>query len=192
MLISVIGTHCVGKSTLLNELKKNPNYLIDDFKVSRSVQRALGYKSLAEAISTRDNMIVFQEAILTAKHNNDLQLKLKHPNEIVFVERSFLDIIIYTKLWFNQLGFDYNDWLWDFERKALKFQRIYDGLILIEPHDDIPFELDLNRGSLETRNLFANNIKDSFTASSIPGFLIQEASLQTRIANVKQLIKSLK
>lgn len=160
-LVAVSGTHGCGKSTLLSELSRVPGFVVDDFKVSRSVQNEFEMGSLSE-IDTPEKVIKFQNRVLIAKFENDKRLKDKYSDSrVVFVERSFFDIVVYTLMWIDQ----YSDkllkaWYRNYVLKILSHQKIYDGGIVVHSHVDIPFEIDPNRASLDTRDKFEKTLGD--------------------------------
>jgi len=155
-VIAVIGTHGSGKSTLLQSLKeKLPSVIVDDFKVSRTLQSELGIKNLIEIIKSPASIESFQEKVLARKLEHDTNLQAVHPeNGVVLVERSFYDILAYTQLWLNQfdrLSPDTKAWFKDYSSRVVEAQGIYDGHIMVHANKDIPFEVDPNRASLATR-----------------------------------------
>jgi predicted ATPase len=151
MLVAITATHGTGKTTLLNELAFS-GFNVDNFKVSRSIQKHLGYNSLDE-IDSFEKMKEFQEKVLEAKFDHDY--KLKNKNELILVERSFLDILAYAEHWvsrFNLSETQIKKWLNGYTCACLKSQSLYDATIFIHPHQDLLFEHDKNRASLETQN----------------------------------------
>lgn len=168
-LIAISGTHGSGKSTLIKELSSvkyyvpafleqfsdTPSLYIDDFKVSRTVQAQFGM-TLAEAEQDIDTLIRFQEAIIEQKLNHDEKLK-ERPEDFVIVERSLLDVFTYASIWCQnnreQLA-QHLHWYTEYHSRCLKGQMIYDGVVFVPSHSEVPFEAEANRAPLETRELF--------------------------------------
>lgn len=163
-LVAVCGTHGSGKTSILTELKRDATYIVDDFKVSRSVQEQMGVKSLDIVLGKVAKMMQFQELVFEAKLANDSKLLEQLPeDQIILVERSFLDIMIYSQLWMNRFpraksSVEHRQWLAAFCEKCIKAQAMYNGIILVHSHPDIPFEVDPNRGAAETREIFENQL----------------------------------
>ena len=184
MLIAVSGAHGVGKSTLLNELAML-DYNVDNFKVSRSVQKKMGYASLAEALTSYNLMKGFQEVIIQEKFEHDNRLSSRSSlNDKIFVERSFFDILIYAELWNEKLNTNESnpdDWLEGFRIACLEWQKIYDRLIIIQTNSDIPFEKDKERGDAESQQQFNDRLVELCEFSNIPYLIIKESNLQKRV-----------
>lgn len=188
MLISVIGAQGCGKSTLLNELYCS-GVAVDNFKVSRAVQKELGISSLGEVTSDFNSMKQFQEMILEQKYENDRKLKKESP---VLVERSFFDLIAYTELWCSRLGLTSNDsnyWLPNYKQVCLEYQKIYDGIILIENSDEIVFERDKNRAGEDSRDQIYSRLRELCEMSGILFTVIKEANLEKRVSQSLAYIK---
>jgi predicted ATPase len=158
ILVAVSGTHGSGKSTVITEIQRQSNYKVDSFKASRAVQEQLEIESLEDVVNVPAHMMEFQDAILEQKWKNDGALTHQAPlDEIILVERSFLDILVYTELWMSKIKKQSDlqkKWFKTYKQKCLDFQRIYNGLILVYAHQDIPFEVDPNRAGLDTREAF--------------------------------------
>lgn len=189
MLIAVSGAHGVGKSTVLNELSML-DYSVDNFKVSRHVQKEMGYNSLVEALSSFKDMNNFQELVIHKKYEHDFKLRTKSFNDKVFVERSFFDILIYAELWNKQLNTRNNNyWIDGFRNACLRYQLIYDKLVIIETNKNIKFEEDKNRGSFETQEIFNNRLIELCELSDIPFLLIKEHDIKKRVDEIINFVE---
>lgn len=159
-LVGISGAQGAGKSTLLTFIKiTNPEYFIDDFKVSRAVQKDLGWENLNRVMDSLESMLSFQHEILSRKMTHDHSLR-NSDKDIVFVERTFADIFAYTSSWiwkFYELGkvsFDEAINLTvAFQNKCEWAQKnIYTDVILLPLMDHILWEEDPNRASREDAN----------------------------------------
>jgi predicted ATPase len=194
MLIAVSGTQGVGKTTLLNELKKI-DYSVDNFKVSRTVQQELGFATLNEAVSSDWNtMAKFQDTIMSRKFANDCALSTLKTNDIIFVERSFIDILAYTEKWNFQLATQlwHNKWMNVYREQCLDMQKIYDGLIFVEHHEKIPFEDDVNRADKYSQHQIQTRLKELAEIVDLPTLVIKEYNLNTRVQEVINFTETLK
>lgn len=198
-VIAISGAHGSGKSTLLEALKGR-GFAVDDFKVSRAVQAALGYSTLQEATSTADRVIEFQTRIITEKHQHDLALLAK-PG-IILVERSFADIWTYT-----------SHWIWSLESKgdihytkAVQFtssflkdciayqQAIYGGVVLVPLMPHIKREDDPNRADYSFADEHfdgTRKFQERTFANSVRTLIIDTKTVEQRVDQVEQFIKSL-
>lgn len=190
MLISVIGAQGCGKTTLLNQLYLK-GYNVDNFKVSRSVQKELGVSSLYELTEDFKSIQLLQDKILEQKYDHDVKLKDEWP---ILVERSFFDLIAYTELWCSQLDTPYvpsNYWLENYKHVCLQYQKIYSGIILIEVNEEIAFEQDQNRASKDSRNQIASRLLELCQLTNIPYTILKEASLEKRVEDSISFIRKI-
>lgn len=194
-LIAISGTHGCGKTTLLNEIK-NQHYpysvSVDDFKASRTIQAQLG-TDLSQ-ITDLPTLLNFQTLVLEAKAKNDLEL-LRHPADVVIVERSMLDLIAYTQLWLYELDPCQTavDWFNQYTHRALAYHRLYAATILISSTHEIPFVADPNRGKEDTRLRFEFLLRLQLhlfeTLSQRPGYHINSecVTIPDRLAKVAEI-----
>lgn len=207
ILVAVSGTHGSGKSTVLTEIQRQTNYKIDSFKASRAVQEQLEIESLEDVVNIPSHMMEFQDAILEQKWKNDGALTHRAPiDEILLVERSFLDILVYTELWMSKIKKQselQKKWFRTYKQKCLEFQSIYNGLILVYAHPDIPFEIDPNRAGIDTRdqfevklveyaNLYGNAIKRPAQKSFYAKLDLLSSGLEDRVAESIKFLDGLR
>ena len=103
-LIGISGPQGSGKTTLLNALdRKIDGVDIDTFKVSRTVQRENNAASLEDLCSNLESVLKFQNRIIELKIERDEQAIARHDVDFVIVDRTFIDIIVYTRMWITQL-----------------------------------------------------------------------------------------
>lgn len=212
-LVAISGTHGSGKSTLINQLASVKYYAptllgcypsqssiyIDNFKVARSVQAQFGM-TVAEAWKDPKTLMEFQEAVFFQKLKHDEQLKAR-TEDYVIVERSFLDIMVYAKL-----GLSFNShissemleiWIEDYQFRCMHSQTIYDGIVFVPAHPDIPFKSEDNRASEETRHYFETNFKKcfihtmSFKRQLIPFTIIKNSAIDQRVEQALNFIQTL-
>lgn len=185
-IISISGTHNTGKTTLLNALK-DKGYVVDDFKVSRYVQHKLGIK--LSQLSSVGEIKEYQDDVFNEKLLNDNELQ--HNNkDIIFVERSFVDIIAYTQNWFKKFP-EESRWLNDYVEDCFMMQKIYSAVILLHPINSIIFEHDENRGSLESQQEIHRLINESVNFIHTPVLDIAESDINNRIELIENFIKTL-
>ena len=195
MLIAILGSQGVGKSTLLNQLAMH-DYTVDSYKVSRSVQKEMGYQSLSEAVETFSQMRDFQENVIQRKYSHDLQLSLNAASkDVVLVERSFYDILAYAELWtehFAESNSIVSSWLDGYKQACIQYQReIYDGLILVEPNSHITFENDPERACEKTQKRIDLRLKELCSYTEVPILHISEFDLRARVNSAINFISKL-
>ena len=189
-VIGLSGPQGGGKSTLLKGLKEK-GYHVDDFKVSREVQKRLGWDSLEHAYDSAETMMQFQNTILTVKRDRDLDNIMSDEHEIILTERTFADIAVYTQMWTEKLLLADK---WDLEqatkftlnfyRDAGELQYLYAGNIYLPSMPHIKWEDDPHRAKQEDILEFEANISmffDSWQPAEIPFFHVTAASVEDRI-----------
>lgn len=193
MLIAVSGTQGAGKSTLLDEIAKL-DYTVDDFKVSRTIQKEMGFSSFDEIYSSFETMKSFQENVLLRKFEHDLGSVKSE--DVIFVERSFYDILAYTELHLTRienLTPLAKDWLASYAQACFKYQKIiYDGLILVEPHSKIKYENDVHRGDQESQTWIDLRLKELCAYSTVPIEYMTEFDLENRVKIATKFVEKLK
>jgi dephospho-CoA kinase len=159
-IIAICGVQGSGKSTLIEDIRETKKLRIDDFKVSRTVTKEMGFSSLLEAVATTASMIKFQESVFEKKYAHDMNLA-KDYDQLWIVERSFIDIAVYTKIWIAELeekglieGVVAFSWFKQYVNKCLEAQaQIYDGVVRLEKLKGVKFEKCAYRASEESRVL---------------------------------------
>lgn len=196
-LIGLAGVQGSGKTTLLSALKAR-GIAVDDFKVSREVQKRLGWQSLEAAVFTPESMITFQRAIFDVKLERENQNAARTDVDIILTERSFADILAYTRLWAWSLA---NDRKWTLA-DGLKFvsafsgdcftaQKVYSGCMFLPLMDHIVWEEDPRRAKqtgacfIETElRLFLGRCEQQ------PQLEITTASVDNRVQQVEEWLES--
>lgn len=208
-IIAFSGTHSTGKSTTINDLRAAQDFYVDDFKVSRFVQKKLGYSTLEEAYATPEKLIEFQLEILGQKADHDGELidnpKLK--NKIIIVERSLFDIAAYTNLWVKRVLASEHTWylpslyreelrLWSeaFSKKCLVMQsQLYGGIGLFLINEDVAFVREANRADYDSRQWIQDEILMlSTTLLGPPVKMISHSDRSYRVTQIKNFAKDLR
>lgn len=160
ILVAISGTHGSGKSTVLKGLEANSKFIVDDYKVSRAVQSELDVENLQELVTSFYKMKAYQDKVFEYKWAHDSALATNGLDDhIILVERSFFDIAAYTEVWlsrYKRLSADQQMWWENYKAKCIEAQSIYNGLVIVHAHPNIPFESDPNRADEESRNQFEN------------------------------------
>lgn len=198
-IFGISGAQGAGKSTLLNELETKYGYRVDKFKVSRAVQKQLGWETLDRVMDNPTSMMAFQEEVLNQKNIRDLELK-GGSDEIVLTERTFADIFAYAKSWatkFKTLDqmtrHEHDDFVRTFFKKAYEAQHtIYAGTILLPYMSHMVWEEDPNRASLSDVNSVywdAYYLADQVAiSSSRHNFVITEETVEARAKQVHEYL----
>lgn len=207
-MIAFSGTHSTGKSTTINDLKSVQDFYVDDFKVSRSVQKKFGYSTLEEAYETPEQLIEFQMEILGQKVDHDGEL-LDNPrlkNKTIIVERSLFDVAAYTHLWVKKVLSSERSWhlpseyreelrLWTdaFTKKCLIMQsQLYSGVALFLINDGVIFEQDANRAGYDSRQWIQDEILMLSTSLLGPPIkMISYSERAYRVTQIKNFAKDL-
>lgn len=169
-IIGVTGPQGCGKGTtisLIGEIFPNDQIYIDDFKVSRWVQRDMGFETLAEATSTYSRMLEFQHNVLYKKIESLSQFK-HLTSTFVLTERTFADIYAYTDLWISKFALagevseeQANIDSFKFMEECLINQKfLFSGQVIIPFSNHIKFEEDPNRATLADVDEFYDRVVD--------------------------------
>jgi predicted ATPase len=197
-IIGVTGAQGAGKSTILTELKTQ-QHLVDDFKVSRSVQAELGWDSLEKVMTSPQVMMQFQEKVFEKKYANELELATRAEGVTIFTERTFADLVAYAKLWTwafvdrRELDFGIaSSWLGAYERRCMVAQRAcYSGVILLPMMDHIVFEDDPHRAKSSDISTAYTEMSEFCKAAKVPYFTITEKTIQNRVREVLSFVEGL-
>ena len=192
MLFFIFVFQCVGKSTTLKELQKR-GWVVDDFKVSRSVQNELGWESLTRAEENAVDMVALQEAILTHKHQHDEHLA-KH-STVFLTERTFADIVAYASLWVWKL-IDADKWVaneamaWhrEYIKKCREAQLIYSGVILLPYMDHMPWENDPYRAKKSDISRVYEDVESFANQFAIPKLIIDTQTVDARVVQIENFL----
>lgn len=183
MLYAISGTQGSGKTTILNELKKQ-NYNVIGRKTSRSVLLDWNI-TLDDIYNNHDLMKRFQDELLKRKIHDELE-KISS-KDIWFTDRSYVDLLAYSAV---VLGYNDNnkDWLDEYYQICRKHQMQYTKVFYIEP---LPF---ITRDGIRGTSIVYNAVIDMI----IKGFLskiksshIENITMLSNNDRVKELLKKL-
>lgn len=179
MIIAVSGAQSTGKSTLLTELKKY--YKVDTFQSARSVLSKMN-KSLEEIKQSEDDIIEMQELIFSTKYDRDTELS--QTNDLIFVERSFADLIAFSITW-NTNSEKYNYWLKEqYLPKCIMAQKIYDRILFL-PSGVFNHVDDGVRAKSDTQHEVSLLIRKYSKKHSKNFKIIKSSNLQDRVLEIK-------
>lgn len=211
-IVGISGAHGAGKTSILTELAKR-GYTVDDFKVSRHVQKERGWSNLNESLASFQTMYEFQIDILKAKRNRDLQLKQEGQGSIILTERTFLDVYAYTAYWTwefcsfasptsmlnDPISFDTaTRFLMWFRNECEKAQaEIYSGVCLLPLMPHIPHENDPHRASRAVSPTMVYETMDVLSKAmnhpkiQVPVLELSADTIDERADQVEQFLRGL-
>ena len=199
-VIGLSGPQGGGKTTLLDGLKKE-GLAIDDFKVSRQVQKELGWNSLENVLKSVGTMIMFQKKVADVKFAREQENAARTDVDTILTERTFADIASYTQLWSWELAHarkwsirDAIDFSIGFVDLCANRQRVYDGNILLPAMPHILWQADPHRAAREHQEFITDQLDRFFEVKNpkdVPVFRITEGSIQGRINQATNWIKTL-
>ena len=199
-LIGLSGPQGGGKSTLLEGLAKK-GIVVDDFKVSRQVQKELGWETLANVLESPKTMMQFQAKVRDVKYVRELENKARTDADIILTERTFADIATYTQLWSWELAdsgkwnkYDAMEFLIDYVDTCRENQKVYSGNILLPSMPHVKWQADPHRATENHIKFVALQLEEFFkraNPSTVPVFRITEGSVDGRINQVYDWIQTL-
>lgn len=196
--IGISGPQGSGKGSMMaafQAMETDFRCLFDDFKVSRHVQKKMGFASLQEATDTFEKMIKFQNTILEEK-SNSLEFLRNAMVDYVITERTFIDIGTYFELWCRKmvaegkLSEDESYRIsFEFLQKCFKLQHIFfDTTIIVPMMDHIQFENDPNRAHQNDVDLFYELFIKNCTLCGGKFFSISAESINDRAAELQHFL----
>ena len=195
-LFGISGAQGAGKTTMLNELA-TMGYTVDDFKVSRAVQKLLAWDTLENVMLAPKTMMIFQVEIFKQKYARDFALNsssdLDAPDAMILTERTFADLFAYTSLWTRkfidrgelsaEIGVEFINEYASSCRQAQ--QELYDGVILLPLMDHVVWEHDANRASFEDACTVFDYTSAFTRQSLVPTHTITSKSVADRASEAK-------
>lgn len=196
--IGISGPQGSGKGSMMTAFQTmDTDYrcLFDDFKVSRHVQKKMGFKSLQEATDTFEKMMEFQNAILDEK-SNSLEFLRNAMVDYVITERTFIDIGTYFELWCIKMVEDGElsanesyEIASEFLQKCFRLQhKFFDTTIIVPMMDHIQFENDPNRANRNDVDLFYELFMKNCTICGGNFFSISEKSIIDRATQLRNFL----
>ena len=158
-LVGVSGAQGAGKSTLLEGLKAK-GWAVDSFKVSRAVQKKLGWDSLERVMDDVHTMQRFQEEVLHQKLLRDFDMGRLETSGVVLTERTFADIAAYTTYWcwehVDRRNWTFSEataWLSPYLQRCLTAQlECYGAVVLLPYMSVVRWQEDPNRAGAASRD----------------------------------------
>ena len=198
-VVGISGAQGSGKTTLLEALKPE-GFKVDDFKVSREVQKQLGWEKLDRVLENVWSMVEFQEEVLRQKIRRDASLR--DGDGIIFTERTFADIAAYTTFWcwehVDRKGWALDDaakWLSGFRKECVKAQgEIYSAVVLIPLMPHVVWEEDANRANRASAETIFEDIlrfSEHRQLMTLKTLRLQEKSVEERKNKVITFLESI-
>lgn len=128
IIASIVGTHCTGKSTLVEELSKIPEFLTVSSLTRSSVspeERRLGNPTIEGQREILRNISDKMEELTVKRYENDSQ-------EAFILDRSVVDFIAYTRI-FAEQGFYREDEAFPVIKTASRFVSWIDIIFYLAP-----------------------------------------------------------
>lgn len=193
-LVGLSGAQGGGKSSLLKELAKR-GWHVDDYRVSRAVQDALGWDSLDRVLDSFETMQSFQEEVYKQKFNREMYLKRQVG--AILTERTFADLAAYTQSWTwkffpvdSMIPRSALRWLTDYIKNCqLAQNELYDGVLLLPLMDHVVFEDDPHRAKKEDAEEVYNFIGALSAMTDMPKLVITQESIEDRATEVEDFLK---
>jgi predicted ATPase len=201
-VVGLSGAQGGGKSTLLSELCSR-GYTVDAFKVSRAVQKQLGWETLERVMDSPQTMMTFQQEVWRQKYHNDKKLK-GIGGDFILTERTFADIAAYTTSWtwkFVDKGdlslTEASDFLTPYLGSCSRAQlEVYDAVLLLPfARGVVKWEADPHRASLDDADSVYESVvrfTEGRSFLSQPRFTITERRVLDRADQVETFLKGLK
>ncbi|WP_407303462.1 AAA family ATPase [Acinetobacter sp.] len=199
-LVGLSGPQGGGKTTLLNGLK-GAGIEVDDFKVSRQVQKELGWSSLTNVMESPETMMAFQVKVRDVKYVRELENRARRDVDIILTERTFADIATYTQLWAWELTEqgkwgvkDAIEFLKDYVGLCRENQEVYEGVLFLPSMPHIKFEEDPHRASEKHIDFVSKQLDAFFDHAQprmVPVFRISTESIDDRINESYNWIQTL-
>jgi predicted ATPase len=130
-LVAICGSQGQGKSTVLASLQEM-GYTVSFPKTSRSILEEWGV-TLEKVNKDPGLKMQFQEEIIFKHYEHNEEFI--NSEEVVFTERSFADIFVYTVLSLGPFN-EFSEWLDNYYDKCKQAQKIYDNIFKLEGRVD--------------------------------------------------------
>lgn len=195
-VVAVSGPQGAGKTTLL-EGAKRAGWQVDDFKVSRAVQKEFGWDNLSRVMEHPETLIKFQNRILERYEENVEGLRERPGDDIILIERSYADLYAYTKLWVAYLWGDSGDpdgFVLDYITRLEKAQANLSGMAYLPFGDHIVFEHDVHRASADHVDRVQELLeiwKEKHQPPGVPFHTITARSVEDRVTSLNSFLSAL-
>lgn len=151
MIVGISSAQGQGKSTVLSSLKEM-GYSVVSINTAREVISEWG-TSLSEIESDPEMRVQFQNEILD-RHLAAIN-KIENDNDVHFVERTCVDMFVYTVLSLGVFN-EYDTWLKSYYEVCKKSQEVFDKVVLLEGLSTETIEKD---GVRSTNSHFGDIVK---------------------------------
>lgn len=202
-IVAVSGPQGCGKGSMISEIANIDfttalNYFfIDDFKVSRAVQKEMGFSSLSDVYTDMSVMLQFQNKILDVKKESLYELQQFVGRDFIITERSFLDIAAYFELWCekqmhagNITEDQFLDLTQNYAKKCYSYQKEFcDVNVIIPMMDCVEFEHDQHRAGKEDIDRFYELLMKHVVASETRCFFVTQETIKDRAFQVINFLK---
>lgn len=202
-IVAVSGPQGCGKGSMISEIAEIDfsealNYFfIDDFKVSRAVQKDMGVSSLMDIYTDMSVMLQFQNKVLDFKKDSLYELQQFVGRDFIITERSFLDIAAYFELWCekqmqagNITEDEFVDLTQNYAKKCYTHQKEFcDINVIIPMMDCVEFENDQHRANKDDIDRFYELLMKHVEASGTRCFFVTEETVKDRAVQVINFLK---
>lgn len=176
--VAFVGTSCIGKTTLIEELQKT--YGNDN---------TIAYVPEAARVFFTQNILPEEERFTAGTQGQVQDLALlneqqahAHPEvRVILCDRSVIDAVVYTKAHGDEEGSE------SLLRKVEYWLPTYNKFLLLDP-TDIPYQTDdVRKEDASTRERFHQAFLDFFSEQNLP-FEILSGTPEKRIQRVKEIL----
>ena len=190
-VVGLSGAQGAGKSTLLSRLA-DCGVLVDHFKVSRAVQKSLGWGSLSHINESFETIRDYQEEVYTQKLNRDIILR-DTTEGLILTERTFADLYAYAETWvsnfFETAPTQATFWLESYKRKCLAGQcNVYSQVLLLPLMDHVVFENDPHRANFDSAAGVYEKIVKFSEEAGVDFLTIDALSVDARVDQVQNYL----
>ena len=127
-LVAICGSQGQGKTTVLSSLQEL-GYQVSFPKTSRSILEEWGV-SLEKVNSDPQLKMRFQDKIIKRHYEHNMECA-ETDARVVFTERSFADIFVYTVLSLGPFN-EFSSWLDNYYNQCKEYQKIYSSIFKLE------------------------------------------------------------
>lgn len=127
-LVAICGSQGQGKTTVLSSLQER-GHRVSFPKTSRSILEEWGV-TLEEVNKQPKLKMEFQDEIIKRHYEHNMG-SAESGDHVIFTERSFADIFVYTVLSLGPFN-EFSTWLDDYYNRCKEYQKIYSSIFKLE------------------------------------------------------------